>query len=177
MQVRGDRPAAPGTPQHGASDQGAALFIDTALLDELSAQAKALPRLRVNRNFHQEGSDLCHRLLIALEPGSYIPPHCHLDPTKDETLLIVRGRIGALCFDAQGNITQARILEAATGCLGLTIPHGTFHSLVALEPGAVFFEAKAGPYAAPSEAERPSWAPGEQSPEAAGYCAWMRAQF
>lgn len=162
MSVRGDRPAD---------------FIDTALLDELSAQARALPRLRVNRNFHREGSDLCHRLLIALEPGSYIPPHCHLDPTKDETLLIVRGRIGALCFDAQGNITQARILEAATGCLGLTIPHGTFHSLVALEPGAVFFEAKAGPYAAPCEAERPSWAPGEQSPEAAGYCAWMRAQF
>jgi len=162
MLVREDRPA---------------LFIDTALLDELSAQARALPRLRVNRNFHQDGSDLCHRLLIALEPGSYIPPHCHLDPTKDETLLLVRGRIGALLFDAQGQITQARVLEAATGCLGLTIPHGTLHSLIALEPGAVFFEAKAGPYVAPCEAERPCWAPLEQTPEAAGYCAWLRAQF
>ncbi len=205
MQVRGDRPAAQGTPQIDATHQGAAsasplapsmdagqaciqahmqvrgdrpaTFIDTALLDELSAQARALPRLRVNRNFHREGSDPCHRLLIALEPGSYIPPHCHLDPTKDETLLLVRGRIGALLLDAQGRITQARILDAATGCLGLTIPHGTFHSLVALEPGSVFFEAKAGPYAAPSEAERPIWAPLEQTPEAAGYSAWLRAQF
>lgn len=153
------------------------LFIDTALLDELSSQARALPRLRMNRNFHRECGDFCHRLLIALEPGSYIPPHCHLDPAKDETLLLVRGRIGALLMDAEGHIAQARVLSATTGCLGLTIPHGTLHTLVALEPGSVFFEAKAGPYAAPSEAERPTWAPAEQTPEAAGYFQWLRAQF
>lgn len=154
-----------------------AAFIDAAMLDALSAQARALPRLRVNRNFHPDGEAACHRLAIALEPGSYIPPHCHLDPAKDETLLLLRGRIGALLLDAEGRVTAARVLDAATGCLGLTIPHGTFHTLVALEPGSVFFEAKAGPYAAPAEAERPGWAPLEQSPEAPAYLEWLRTQL
>ena len=172
-----DRPATPGTPRPDPSTEGAALFIDAAMLDALSDQARAQPRLRVNRNFHPNGEAACHRLLIALEPGSYIPPHCHLDPAKDETLLLLRGRIGALILDAEGKILQARILEAPAGCQGLTIPHGTVHTLVALDSGSVFFEAKAGPYVAPTAAERPPWAPDEQSPEAPAYLAWLRAQF
>jgi cupin fold WbuC family metalloprotein len=150
-------------------------FIDTALLDDLGREARALPRLRVNRNFHPSGDYPCHRLIIALEPDSYIPPHCHLDPAKDETLLILRGRIGALLFDAEGRVTEARILDAAAGCLGLTIPHGTSHTLVALERGSVFFEAKAGPYAAPVAEERPPWAPLEQTPEAIDYLEKLRS--
>lgn len=41
--------------------------IDKQLLDDVSAQAKASPRLRMNYNFHQSLDDLCHRMLNALE--------------------------------------------------------------------------------------------------------------
>ncbi len=157
-------------------DRPAATFIDAALLDELSSEARATLRQRINRNFHTHGGDPCHRLLIALEPGSYIPPHCHGESTKDETLLVLRGRIGALLFDGEGHVLEARILSPG-GCLGLTIPHGTFHTLVALEGGSVFFEAKAGPYAAPAAEERPSWAPLEGAAEAVAYLEGMRAHF
>jgi len=167
MSVREDPPA-PTSP---------ATFIDAAMLDALGREARALPRQRVNRNFHPGGDYPCHRLIIALEPGSYIPPHCHAEAAKDETLLVLRGRIGALIFDSEGRVTEARVLDTGAGCLGLTIPHGTFHSLVALEPGSVFFEAKAGPYAAPAAEERPDWAPLEQTPEAAGYLETLRAHF
>lgn len=155
----------------------AVTFIDTSMLDALSGEARATPRQRLNRNFHPGPDYPCHRLIIALEPDSYIPPHCHGESAKDETLLILRGRIGALLFDAEGRVTEARILDAAGGCLGLNIPHGTFHTLVSLESGSVFFEAKAGPYAAPQAEERPSWAPLEQAPAAAAYLKELRARF
>ena len=34
--------------------------IDTALLDNVSAEAKESPRLRMNYNFHQSLDDKCH---------------------------------------------------------------------------------------------------------------------
>ncbi len=57
-------------------------FIDRALLDELSAEAKASPRLRKNRNFHPGDDYPAHRLLNAAEPETYIAPHCHLNESS-----------------------------------------------------------------------------------------------
>lgn len=47
-------------------------LIDTALLDSVSAGARASPRKRRNRNFHAGDDFSCHRLLNAVEPGSYV---------------------------------------------------------------------------------------------------------
>ena len=154
-----------------------ATFIDTEMLDALSGEARTNPRRRINRNFHPAPDYPCHPLLIDIEPDSYIPPHCHADPAKDETLLLLRGRIGALIFDPSGRVLEARVLDPASHCLGLTIPHGTFHTLVSLESGSVFLEAKAGPYAVPRGEERPSWAPLEGTPESAAYLEDLRAHF
>ena len=152
-------------------------FIDQSLLVDLSAQAAASPRKRKNHNFHAGNDAPCHRLLNALEMDSYIQPHRHLHPDKGETLVVVRGKLGALCFDAQGRITHKAVIAAGGEQIGLDTPAGVFHSFVALEPGSVIFEAKAGPYEPVSEAERAPWAPLEQSPEGQAYLAWMRAQF
>ena len=66
------------------------MVIDNALLDTVSAQAKASPRLRMNYNFHQSLDEKCHRFLNAVEPGTEVPIHKH--PTKDETFVILRER-------------------------------------------------------------------------------------
>ncbi|MEN9456607.1 MAG: hypothetical protein RL210_2126 [Pseudomonadota bacterium] len=155
----------------------APIIINRQMLDELSEEARQLPRLRKHRNFHDADNAPCHRLIIAIEPGSYIPPHCHADRNKDETISIVRGRIGMVFFDAQGSVTQRLLLEAGGETQGVTIPAGMFHSLLALEPGAVFLEAKAGPYLPPADSERPAWAPLENTAEAPAYLAAMRALF
>ncbi|MDQ5887655.1 MAG: hypothetical protein QG667_945 [Pseudomonadota bacterium] len=155
----------------------APIIINRQMLDELSEEARQLPRLRKHRNFHGADNAPCHRLIIAIEPGSYIPPHCHADRNKDETISIVRGRIGMVFFDAQGSVTQRLLLEAGGETQGVTIPAGMFHSLLALEPGAVFLEAKAGPYLPPADSERPAWAPLENTAEAPAYLAAMRALF
>ena len=67
------------------------MIIDNNLLDQVSAQAKASPRLRMNYNFHQSLEDKCHRMLNAVEPGTVVPIHRH--PTKDESFVILRGKV------------------------------------------------------------------------------------
>lgn len=67
-------------------------IIDKQLLDKTSEQAKQSPRLRMNYNFHERLDDPVNRLLNAMEPGSYIRPHRHLDPDKDEIFLLLRGK-------------------------------------------------------------------------------------
>lgn len=146
-------------------------------LRDLSEQAKLNTRLRKNFNFHAGNESSCHRLLNALEPGTYVQPHCHLSPEKDETLVVVAGRIGVLLFDADGNVQQSVVLAAATENFGIHIPIGVFHSMVALTTGSVFFEAKAGPYVAITDSERASWAPKEGDSEAQNFLKKMLKHF
>jgi cupin fold WbuC family metalloprotein len=152
-------------------------LIDAALLERVTRLAAGSPRLRKNHNFHVSEAERCGRLLNAVEPGSYVRPHCHIDASMDESILVVHGRVGVLEFDTGGKVTGNAVLEPGGKAIGINVPHGTFHSLVALLPGTVFFEAKAGPYAPLSEEEKAAWAPAEGSDEAARYLEWMRSQF
>lgn len=153
------------------------LTVDRSTLDNLTQKAKASPRLRMNHNFHPANESACHRLLNAIEPGSYIRPHCHLDPEKDETFVLLRGRLGVICFDMSGAITETALLVAGSDQAVVTIPHGIFHTAVSLAPGTIFFEAKAGPYLPFSQAEIASWAPLDTAPEASGYLQQLCAIF
>ncbi|MBX9901618.1 MAG: WbuC family cupin fold metalloprotein [Burkholderiaceae bacterium] len=152
-------------------------LITSTSLDALSEQAKASPRLRKNFNFHSSNEAACHRLLNALEPGTYIQPHRHLGIEKDETMIVVRGRFGVLIFDDEGGVLQQFVLGAEEGNYGVTIPLGRFHSMVALESGSVFFESKAGPYAPITAEEKASWAPSEGEATCASFLEKMRAYF
>jgi len=153
------------------------LLIDQALLDKVSAEAVNSPRLRKNLNFHGSDTDLCHRLLNAIEPASYLPPHRHIDPCKDETMIVVRGRLGIVLFDELGQVVQTQLLEAGHATCGITIPHGVFHTVVSCEPGTVMFESKGGPYLPLSVDERASWAPGEGDSGVAVYVEMLRKLF
>lgn len=152
-------------------------FIDGALLDRVSEAARNSPRLRKNHNFHRSEADVSNRLLNAIEPGSYIVPHRHLDAAKDETFVVLCGRFGLVLFDEAGNISRKEVLDSAGPVFGVTIPYGTFHSIVSLAPGSVFFESKAGPYAALTSEERAAWAPVENDPTADAYRRRLEALF
>lgn len=161
-------------------------LIDTVLLDEVGAEARAAPRGRKNRNFHPRDDYPGHRLLNAIEPGSYIAPHRHLDPAKDETMVVLRGALGLVVFDDAGHVVRTEKVgtpgalpsgRAGGTVLGIDIPHGTWHTVFALEPGTVFLEAKSGPYLALTDAERAPWAPAENAAEAPAYLAGLRRLF
>lgn len=144
------------------------------MLEELSASARNAPRRRINSNIHQSHSHPSQRVVIAMEPDSYARPHRHPVATKDETLFVLRGAFGLLCFDEAGNVTTKAVLRAGGETIGCNVPAGTFHTLVSLEPGSVFFEAKAGPYDAPTDKEWAPWAPEEGHSDAPAYLAKLR---
>jgi len=152
-------------------------IINRKLFARISAEGQASPRRRKNYNFHGSEADASHRLLNAMEPDSYIQPHRHLDVNKDETIIALSGRFGIVFFDQVGNVTEAVTLSPGGEAAGVNIPHGAFHSLVALEPGGLFFEAKGGPYQALTIAEKASWAPAEGEPGAAAYLAKLKGLF
>lgn len=146
-----------------------ARWIDQSLLDAVSGEAAHHARRRKNFNFHPDDAAPAHRLLNAIEPGSYLPAHRHLDSRKDETIVVLRGRLGVLLFDDCGNVQQAIALTPLGRVCGIDIPHGVYHTLVSLEPETVMLEAKAGPYLPLAENERAPWAPPEGDPQAAAY--------
>lgn len=150
-------------------------LIDNALFAGLSESASQAPRWRAHRNFHPDDAYPAHRLLIAIEPDSYVPPHRHLSPAKDETLLVLRGSLGVVFFDEWGNVERSAVLRAGGEVVGVDIPHGVFHSVLALEPGTIIFEAKAGPYVPVAPEERGAWAPAEGDAGVAEYLAALRA--
>jgi len=152
-------------------------LIDRGLLEAVTAQARASPRRRKNYNFHAQEAHPANRLLNAIEPGSYVQPHRHLDPTKDETFIVVRGRFGLVLFDQHGAVVRTAVLAADGEAIGADVPHGTYHTLISLEPGSVFFEAKAGPYLQIGDDERAPWAPREGDPRAAAYLADLERRF
>jgi cupin fold WbuC family metalloprotein len=145
-------------------------IVTTELLRQISEQAAALPRLRKNHNLHPGDDSCCHRLLNAIEPGSYIPPHRHLDAEKDEAFILMSGCLGIITFTDNGEVSETVVLSRESGILAADIPFGIYHTAVSLEPGTVFYEAKAGPYRPLSVDDKATWAP---AADEAGKCAYL----
>lgn len=120
------------------------MLIDEQFLNMVSAQAKESPRLRMNYNFHQSLEDKCHRFLNAVEPGTAVPIHKH--PTKDESFVILRGKVRVTTHNDDGSILEDVVLSQESGNYGIDIPKNVWHKLESLEAGSVVFECKAGPF-------------------------------
>lgn len=124
--------------------------IDNTLLNKVTTEAKESPRLRMNYNFHQSLDDKCHRFLNAVEPGTKVPIHRH--PTKDESFVLIRGKVRVTTHNDDGSIKESVVLNPKEGLYGVDIPKGVWHKVESLETGSVFFECKEGPFV-PHEAD------------------------
>lgn len=120
------------------------MIIDKILLNTVSDQAKASPRLRMNYNFHQSLDEKCHRFLNAVEPGTEVPIHRH--PTKDESFVLLRGRVRVTTHNDDGSIIENVVLCHEEGKYGVNIPKGVWHKVESLATGSCFFECKEGPF-------------------------------
>ena len=118
--------------------------IDKVLLDNLTLQAKASPRLRMNMDLRDSAADQSQRMLNALEPGTVLPIHRHRKTT--ETVAILRGRAVQYLYDDEGNETDAVLLEAGGEIPAMQVEMGQWHRLEALESGTVIVEFKNGAY-------------------------------
>lgn len=113
-------------------------------MDDLSAQAKASPRLRMNLDLRNSPEDSSQRMLNALEPGTVLPIHRHL--RSSETVVILRGRIQWIFYDDAGSETERVTLDAYGPLRMLVVEQGRWHFLLCLDPGSVLFEIKDGKY-------------------------------
>ena len=125
------------------------MIIDQKLLDELTAQAKANPRLRQAYDLRTTSDDKSQRMLNALEPGTIMPIHRHRNTS--ETMVMVRGKLIERFCDDNGNITDEFVMEPCGQYPMVQIESGQWHSLEILESGTVIFESKDGAYKALSE--------------------------
>ena len=118
--------------------------IDKTLLDNLSFQAKASTRLRMNMDLRDSAEDQSQRMLNALEPGTVLPIHRHRKTS--ETVAILRGRAVQYLYDDNGCETDSVLLEAGGEVPAMQVEMGQWHRLEALESGTVIVEFKNGAY-------------------------------
>ena len=123
-----------------------------SLLDDLTAKAKASPRLRMNLDLRTSPSDGSQRMLNALEPGTILPINRHRKST--ETVVLIRGSVRQNYFNPDGSLAQSFIAAAGTSpnfpaadCIGFSVPVGQWHNTECLESGTIFIESKDGAYA------------------------------
>ncbi|MEM1413706.1 MAG: WbuC family cupin fold metalloprotein [Myxococcota bacterium] len=152
-------------------------LIDDALLDDLVARARKTERLRLNHNFHAGPSDNPHRFLNALIRGTYVCPHRHTTPPKDEAFLVLRGEVGIAVFDDEGRVRAKAHLGGAQRPAGLDLRAGVFHTLVPLSDAAVIYEVKPGPWEPATDKDWAPWAPREGEPGVAAYREELEALF
>ena len=118
--------------------------ITQALLDSLTEQAKASPRLRMNYDLRNSAADGSQRMLNAIEPGSPLPIHRHRK--SSETVVCLRGHLREVFYNETGDVTEVIDLAPGTDCVALNIPLGQWHTVEVLESGTVILECKEGAY-------------------------------
>ena len=121
------------------------MIITQALLDKLTEEAKASPRLRMNLDLRNSADDKSQRMLNAIEPGSPMPIHRH--QKTSETVVCLRGRLVWEFYDELERICIDTIKLTPNGpAVALNVPIGQWHTVRALESGTVLLECKDGPY-------------------------------
>jgi cupin fold WbuC family metalloprotein len=142
-------------------------------LNALSAQAKRNPRKRQHDNIHQSFQEASQRLFNAIEPNSYIRPHRHSVDPRDELLVAVRGLMVLVEFDERGNVIGSFRFGSNRHdnilAVGAEVNAHTWHTVIALEPGCILLEVKAGPFDPNQPKELALWAPEEGSASAQKY--------
>lgn len=141
--------------------------ITLSIINSTIEEAKASPRKRAHYLLHNY-EDPIQRMVNAILPGSYVPPHRHSDPAKFELFCILKGSIGCLKFDDAGNVTHAYHLQESGPVKIVDIVPGEYHSFVAFEPSALL-EIVQGPYDPLTHKDWPNWSPKEDDPQAAAY--------
>ena len=121
------------------------MVITQAILDDLTAQAKESPRLRMNFDLRDSAEDTSQRMLNAIEPGFPLPIHRHQNTS--ETVICLRGRLVEEFYDDLERTCTERIELSPNGpVVALNIPAGQWHTVQALESGTVILEMKNGKY-------------------------------
>ena len=128
------------------------MIINEQLLDKLTEQAKASPRLRMAMDLCNSDKDLSQRMLNAIEPGSVIAIHRH--QKSSETVVCLRGKVVEEYFDELERVcTDSIELSPNSLNMAINIPIGQWHRVRAVESGTVILSMMDGAYEPLTEAD------------------------
>lgn len=119
------------------------MIINDQLLDKVTSEAEASPRLRMNFNLHDSLDAKAQRLINVLLPGTPLPIHRHRHTA--ETYVILRGKMFVVFYNDMGAQVERFLLDPTQGNYGVQIPAGQWHGIEVVAPSAIF-EVKDGPY-------------------------------
>ena len=72
----------------------------------------------------------------------------HRHPTKDESFVLLRGKVEVSTYNDDGSEKESVVLCQEEGRYGVDIQKGVWHNLEAMVPDSVIFECKAGAFLA-----------------------------
>ena len=146
-----------------SSDMKNVQLITKELLSDIHQKAVQNSRKRVNFDLRNSADDTSQRMLNALEVGTHVPIHRHLNTS--ETVICMDGRLdwvfyeelpnmidGGPVHDGERASDESCFREIAryrvcprVGKYGIQVPQGMWHSIEVYEPSTIM-EAKDGPY-------------------------------
>ena len=136
-------------------------LITTSSIQECVEASRKSPRKRIIFPLHKSNDANLHRMLNAMQPGSYIQPHRHSFPPKAESVIVLQGAIYVFIFDKNGGIQEVHTVQAGGINLGIDSEPGVFHTFAAIVEDTVIFEVKPGPYNQADDKDFAPWAPAE----------------
>lgn len=97
-------------------------------------------------DLRDSADDDCQRMLNAIEPGTFIPPHRHTNTSED--VVVLRGIAEEVFFSDDGQEMSRIQLVPGSDLTAVHIPIGQYHQLRSLQSGTVVIEFKNTRYAA-----------------------------
>jgi cupin fold WbuC family metalloprotein len=141
-------------------------IIGNRAINEYALKAIESERKRSHLLLHNGPDDPVQRLLIVLQPGSYVRPHHHSQ--QWEMLVLLRGKAELLHFDQEGLLRSRG--EISGDAPIAQIPRAEWHTFLVLEPDTAVMEIKPGPYQANEFAD---WAPPEGHRKVPSVLNWL----
>lgn len=138
-------------------------LINDMLLMELHEKAEGNERRRMNFDFRAMPEDTSQRMLNALEPGTHVPIHRHLNTSESVICLeecldwvfyeeLPGVDTGGPVHDGETAVDETAFAEVARfrvcpreKLYGIQVTKGAWHSIEVFEPSTIF-EAKDGAY-------------------------------
>ena|SRR3989344_720457 len=139
---------------------------------ETALESRSTPRKRKAFALTPQGFEQNNVFLNVLQPESYFSPQRY--KAKMITQTIVKGKLGILTFNDNGDIINRTVLQPN----GVEkIVHGNhYYCVIALEPDTALLEESFGKFD-PSDKQFAPWAPKENTPKALAFLEKARREF
>lgn len=157
--------------------EGDVFELTEALMLQGCEAARQSPRRRMIFPIHRQQDARVQRMLNFMQPETYVRPHRHPLEHATESIQLLRGELGCLIFDGEGEVISTHHLKADAPVAFLDLEPGLWHGMVVLAPDTVLLEIKHGPYRVETDKEFAPWAPEEGDLEAVARAESWRLRF